>query len=183
MINIGELIDGVLKNNRRKCDEFYNICLPYAKEAAGYYTSDTDLKSDYVMISMERVFKYIKTFKKKDSLDSLKSWVKHVANNAILTYILSEKKHRVVGRYDDAAYNIEGVTGILNEAECFTSIERSNINCSDIEKETFNLYYINGMSEHEISKQLGITKQLVRTRLKRCRDKIFKNINEKEICI
>lgn len=165
--NISKVI-GSARHDIKSQKILFNHCQKISRNAIRRYMLDEEMANDVVMVSTEKVFANLDRFNKNDSIKSFDAFITVVSKNTAIT---SMKKYGKLG------FRVEFADGLHDRQEYDTPTNYDDVfrGMSEIEKETATLYYFNGRSLNEISRDLSITVNCAKIRLSRAAKKIRRN--------
>lgn len=149
----------------------FNHCQKISRKAIRRYGFDDEMVNDVVMLSTEKVFANLDRFKKNDSIKSFDAFITVVSKNTAVTSM---------NKYGKLGFRVEFADGLHDKHEYDTPTNYDDVfrGMSEIEKEMAILYYFNGRSLSEISRDLSITLNCAKIRLSRAAKKIRRNYAE-----
>jgi len=170
------MVNGCCKNDHkcqrllvdRFADRLYAITLRYMK--------DREVAKDMLQDSLIKIFKNISSFDSKKA--SLYTWMATITVRTCLRKI--ERKSLELVHLEDSETELGFSPEILDKMNVQYLIDLINLLPNGF-KEVFNLKVIDGFSHKEISSMLDITEAASRSRLKRAKLLLKKNIHNIEI--
>lgn len=178
-MNEEELIEGLKRGDKRAHEETYVIYNDRIMAAIKKYI---DVHEDAEEL-MQNVF--VKAFKKINQFDSnsaLGTWLTKIAINTAKNFLESIKRERkAINKDIDISETIEWLSGYSNPEELLVSKEgRSNLIKAtrllpERQRTAFLLFYIEELSQLEISEIMGISVHAVESLINRAKTK-FKTL-------
>jgi RNA polymerase sigma factor (sigma-70 family) len=162
---INELINGCLKNNRRKQGEFYQIFAPKMYAVCLRYTSSQFDAQDILQDGFLKIFENLKSYKGSGSLEG---WMKRIFIHLALDKYRSRISHLSVHDMNDSedlGDSEASAIDNLSEKEILAYIRE----LPDQYRMVFNLYVLEGLTHQEISKIMNIGESTSRSNLARAK--------------
>jgi RNA polymerase sigma factor (sigma-70 family) len=159
------LVKKCLKNNksaqellyRRHAAKMFGVCLRYTQ-------SKMDAE-DVLQEAFIRVFRYLKDYKGKGSLEG---WIRRVVVNTAINFYRANLKHMQQQELTDYAKDTKLSNTIIDELTINELLDYIR-NLPEGYRMVFNLYVIEGYTHKEIADQLGVSESTSKTQLLRAR--------------
>lgn len=169
-----QLIDGVIRQDRRSQRMLYERFAPLMMSVCFRYVNDYEVARDLLQDGFVKVFNSIGTYQ---GAGSFEGWVRRVFSNLCLEYLRKNDVLRDSLVLEDPS--------VLFEPD-YSMVERLSANeLMEIVAElptgfrtVFNMYAIEGYSHKEIGDALGITESTSRSQFTRARQYLQKKLHE-----
>jgi RNA polymerase sigma-70 factor (ECF subfamily) len=169
-----DLWEGCKKNDRRYqellykkyANKMYSICLSYAK--------NRPMAQDILQDGFVKVFKKIKSFKAKGSLEG---WIRRIIINTALDHLRQQSKKF---EFIDSSQEVEekqvdkSILDKINSDGIFKKVAELPNGARTV----FNLYAVEGYTHKEIAQKLNITEGTSKSQYKRARAMLKEQIKD-----
>lgn len=176
-----EIIEGCLKNSRYYQEIFYNRFASKMFGVCMRYAGNKDLANDLFQEGFIKVFQNLHRFKGEKGLNS---WVYKVFVSTSVNYITRTMSRKFEVSFgdefienvsDDSSETVHDWLDHISQKETLEMVQA----LPEKYRVIINLYAIEKMSHHEISKMLDITESTSRSQLSRARKILTEQLNEK----
>ncbi|MFT5055615.1 MAG: RNA polymerase sigma factor (sigma-70 family) [Pseudoalteromonas distincta] len=148
-----ELIKGCVKNKREYQKALYDMYASDLLSICFRYFPDINKANDVLQEVFIKVFRSIKSFAHSGSFEG---WLKRITVNTAINELRKEKKHQNHTELDDV--NIAEDHSYDDSAYILSEI----VNLSELNRNVFNLFSVEGYSAKETAEILGISEANVR---------------------
>jgi len=169
-----EVVEGCIANNRKHQEALYRQFFPTMMGMCMRYTRDTEVAMTIVNDGFLKVFKRIRTYEFKGSLEG---WIRRIVFHALSDYFRRESKYIqfMVFEEKDETQPEEIFSGI-NLNELIDLID----DLPPMTRTVFNLYAIEGYSHREIAEKFDISENTSKWHLANARSKLQAMINQQK---
>jgi RNA polymerase sigma factor (sigma-70 family) len=172
-LNIHQLIDGCLKNDRWSCEQLFHTYAGKMMSICRRYASSQEEADDILQEGFINVFTNLSSYNYSGSFEG---WIRRVVINSALKFI-SKRKYT-----EDLDYNESGCEHDFEPDILSRMSEEEIIKCISELPEgyrlVFNLYVIEGYAHKEISDILHIEESTSRSQLVKAKRALQKRILE-----
>ncbi len=185
MINLTEIINGCIKNNRDCQKKFYKEFAPKLMGVSIRMSPDDDTAKDLLQES------FLKMFDKLHTLDChepavVYTWCKRIVTNTVIDYIRKNRNIYVIDTFEQTLEDSD--VGVEDGIE-YGYLDSKNISPSQLVnaiktlspqyKLVFNLYVMEGLTHKEIGETLKISEGTSKSNLSKARENLRKEL---ELC-
>lgn len=165
-----ELVEGCLKNDRKFQEMLYR---KYARKMYGIclsYTNDRDSAQDILQDGFIKVFKNIKGFGGKGSLEG---WIRRIITNTAIDYFRNRARINQLLDFQDDEKDTEISNNVMVNINTENIIQQLQ-KIPEGARVIFNLYAVEGYSHKEISEKLQISEGTSKSQFQRARQLLQK---------
>jgi RNA polymerase sigma-70 factor (ECF subfamily) len=172
-MDIKNIIDGCLKNNKKSEYELYKCCKSVAHKTVKQYIKNDVLLDDVIQEGFIRLYKNISKY---DFEGSFEGWVYRIFRNISIDYL---RKKKIVFEYNDRLEVVDnGYDHTIDER--LKGIKDLVKTLPESYKIVTTLYYYEGLKHREIAEKIDINEGTSKAYLHRAKGKIIKKLKNKE---
>jgi RNA polymerase sigma factor (sigma-70 family) len=145
------------------------------------YTKNEDRAKEVLNLGFHRILNYLSKFRQDEV--PFKSWIRRVMINTLINEFKKEKTHYSNVQYVESYFETSEYSAI-NEAVSRLNIEQIYAliaKLPQINRQIFNLYYIDGYKHKEIAELLNINENTSKWYLTVAKDKLKEMIHKLEL--
>lgn len=176
-INLAEMWEGCLRNDRKQQELLYRKLAPKMLAVCMRYAHDKDEAQDILQEGFIKMFNNVHKYRGEGNLEG---WVRRIMVHCAISRYRKLKPMVLVEEFpeDEAGVNYGYNAHGLEERDLLNLVHK----LPDTYRSVFNMYAVEGYSHHEIGKTLGITELLSRTTLHRARAILKEMIGQLTAC-
>ena len=167
---LGEHIEGCVKNNRDSQKMIYSSFYGYAMSICDRYSGNYDDAVEILNDGFLKIFKEIHKYKPAyaDTVASFKGWIRKIMVYTAIDHYRKIKKH-LNGHTDPVTLQVASAQETALDKLSYQEILRAVQQLSPAYRTVFNLFVIDGLSHDEISNKLGIAEGTSKSNLAKAR--------------